>query len=204
MTSSAATRAHDSADPDVDAVGIDWGSGGIETQFGWSIQAVYQGFVRTAQTAVADVPGGPRGYQVLVAITTEEASSQLALAQRLGIDKTQMTYVIDALAAGGHVERQPHPRDRRIRQVVATDAGRALLATARVALGEVEDGLMRDLAPDERVALRRLLARVALSVGEPAGPAAEHADAARLEQPVAAPHRSRRPARRTPRDGEPS
>lgn len=204
MTSSAATRAHDRADPHVDASGIDWGSGGIETQFGWSIQAVYQGFVRTAQTAVADVPGGPRGYQVLVAITTEEASSQLALAQRLGIDKTQMTYVIDALAAGGHVERQPHPRDRRIRQVVATDAGRALLATARVALGEVEDGLMRDLAPDERVALRRLLARVALSVGEPAGPAAEHADAERLEQPVAAPHRSRRPARRTPRDGEPS
>ncbi|AJW79362.1 MarR family winged helix-turn-helix transcriptional regulator [Clavibacter michiganensis] len=184
--------------------GIDWGSGGIETQFGWSIQAVYQGFVRTAQTAVADVPGGPRGYQVLVAITTEEPTSQLALAQRLGIDKTQMTYVIDALAEGGHVERQPHPRDRRIRQVVPTDAGRALLESARVSLHDVEEALMRDLAPDERTALRRLLARVALGLGEPAGPAAEHADAERLEQPVAAPHRSRRPARRTTPDGEPA
>jgi DNA-binding MarR family transcriptional regulator len=202
MTSSTSTRDSDSAGPDVDASGIDWGSGGIETQFGWSIQAVYQGFVRTAQTAVADVPGGPRGYQVLVAITTEEPSSQLALAQRLGIDKTQMTYVIDALAEGGHVERQPHPSDRRIRQVVATDAGRALLASARVALHDVEEALMRDLAADERTALRRLLARVALGTGEPAGPAAEQSDAARLEQPVAAPHRSRRPARRTPRDGE--
>ncbi|RIJ11170.1 MarR family transcriptional regulator [Clavibacter nebraskensis] len=115
MTSSTPNRDRDSAGPDVDASGIDWGSGGIETQFGWSIQAVYQGFVRTAQTAVADVPGGPRGYQVLVAITTEEPTSQLALAQRLGIDKTQMTYVIDALAERGHVERQPHPSDRRIR-----------------------------------------------------------------------------------------
>ncbi|MFT2691264.1 MarR family winged helix-turn-helix transcriptional regulator [Clavibacter zhangzhiyongii] len=211
MTSSAATRAHDRVDPDEDASGIDWGSGGIETQFGWSIQAVYQGFARTAQTAVADVPGGPRGYQVLVAITTEEPSSQLALAQRLGIDKTQMTYVIDALAEGGHVERQPHPRDRRVRQVVPTDAGRALLATARVALGEVEDALMRDLAPDERTALRRLLARVALGIGEAPGAAsaaapsaADEPDAARLEQPVAAPHRSRRSARRTTRDGEPA
>jgi DNA-binding MarR family transcriptional regulator len=176
MTSSTPTRDPDSAGPDVDASGIDWGSGGIETQFGWSVQAVYQGFVRTAQGAVADVPGGPRGYQVLVAITTEEPSSQLALAQRLGIDKTQMTYVIDALAEGGHVERQPHPSDRRIRQVVATDAGRALLASARVALG----------------------------IGAAAGPAAEHADAERLEQPVAAPHRSRRPARRTTPDGEPA
>jgi DNA-binding MarR family transcriptional regulator len=194
--------ADDRTEPDVDASGIDWGSGGIETQFGWSVQAVYQGFVRTAQTAVADVPGGPRGYQVLVAITTEEPTSQLALAQRLGIDKTQMTYVIDALAEGGHVERQPHPSDRRIRQVVATDAGRALLASARVALHDVEEALMRDLAADERTALRRLLARVALGIGEPAGPAAEQSDAARLEQPVAAPHRSRRPARRSPRDGE--
>jgi hypothetical protein len=113
-----------------------------------------------------------------------------------------MTYVIDALAEGGHVERQPHPSDRRIRQVVATDAGRALLASARVALHDVEEALMRDLAADERTALRRLLARVALGAGEPAGPAAEQPDAARLEQPVAAPHRSRRPARRTPRDGE--
>jgi len=207
MTSSAATRDRADHDPDVDASGIDWGSGGIETQFGWSIQAVYQGFVRTAQAAVADVPAGPRGYQVLVAITTEEPSSQLALAQRLGIDKTQMTYVIDALAAGGHVERQPHPRDRRVRQVVPTDAGRALLATARVALGEVEDGLMGALAPDERTALRRLLARVALGIGDAAeaGPAtADEPDAARLEQPVAAPHRSRRPARRTTPDGEPA
>jgi DNA-binding MarR family transcriptional regulator len=186
---------------DADDSGIDWGSGGIETELGWSLQAFYQGFARTAQSAVADVPGGPRGYQVLVAITTEEPSSQLALAQRLGIDKTQMTYVIDALADGGHVERQPHPRDRRIRQVVPTDAGRALLATARVALRDVEDALMRDLGPDERTALRRLLARVALGAGDadaclPGGPP--------LEQPVAAPHRSRRPARRTTRDGEPS
>jgi DNA-binding MarR family transcriptional regulator len=210
MTSSASTRDRRRADPDEDASGIDWGSGGIETQFGWSIQAVYQGFARTAQTAVADVPGGPRGYQVLVAITTEEPSSQLALAQRLGIDKTQMTYVIDALAEGGHVERQPHPRDRRIRQVVPTDAGRALLATARVALGEVEDALMRDLAPDERTALRRLLARVALGIGDAAEAASEAAppaaepDAERLEQPVAAPHRSRRSARRTTPDGEPA
>ncbi|WP_435092187.1 MarR family winged helix-turn-helix transcriptional regulator [Clavibacter michiganensis] len=202
MSSSTSTR--DRGHADVDASGIDWGSGGIETQFGWSIQAVYQGFVRTAQAAVADVPGGPRGYQVLVAITTEEPSSQLALAQRLGIDKTQMTYVIDALAAGGHVERQPHPRDRRIRQVVPTDAGRALLATARVALGEVEDGLMGALEPDERIALRRLLARVALGIGEAAGPAAEPAETERLEQPVAAPHRSRRPARRTTPEGDPA
>lgn len=143
---------------------VDGEAGGIETELGWSLQAAYQGFSRTASGAVADVPGGPRGYQVLVAISTEEPSSQLALAHRLGIDKTAMTYVVDALENGGFVARRPDPRDRRIRQVLPTESGRALLAAARAALRDVEVRLMRDLSPGERVLLRRLLARVAHGV----------------------------------------
>jgi DNA-binding MarR family transcriptional regulator len=144
---------------------IDWTAGGIETELGWALPAMYQGFSRSASGAVAEVPGGARGYQVLVAITTEVPSSQLALAQRLGIDKTQMTYVIDALEAGGFVERRPAPDDRRIRQVHPTDDGRSLLASARIGLRDVEAVLMRDLTAHEQTQLRRLLARVALGAG---------------------------------------
>ena len=125
---------------------------------------MYQGFSRSAVNAVADVPGGPRGYQVLVAITTEPPTSQLALAQRLGIDKTQMTYVVDQLEAGGYVERRPDPRDRRVRQVHPTESGQSLLSSARVALRAVEGHLMRHLSADEQTRLRELLARVALGV----------------------------------------
>ncbi|WAP50783.1 MarR family winged helix-turn-helix transcriptional regulator [Arthrobacter sp. ATA002] len=145
---------------------IDWDAGGIETELGWALPAVYQGFSRSTIGAVAAVPGGPRGYQVLVAATTEEPSSQLALAHRLGIDKTQMTYVIDALEAGGFVKRCPDPNDRRVRQVYATDAGRSLLISARRALRDVENALMRHLTESEQTQLRRLLARVALGVGD--------------------------------------
>jgi DNA-binding MarR family transcriptional regulator len=172
---------------------IDWEAQGIETELGWSLQGMYQGFTRSATGAVADVPGGPRGYQVLVAVTTEEPSSQLALAHRLGIDKTQMTYVIDALETGGLVERRPDPADRRIRQVHPTDAGQSVLNTARVALADVEGVLMRDLSPDEQTQLRRLLARVALGAGNVESSIADARSA--LEQPVASPDRSRR---RTP------
>lgn len=143
---------------------VNWDGEGIETELGWSLQATYQGFSRTASGAVADVPGGPRGYQVLVAVTTEEPSSQLALAHRLGIDKTAMTYVIDALESAGLVERRPDPHDRRIRRVVSTEKGRALLTTTRAALRHVEVRLMRDLSPTERTQLRQLLARVAHGV----------------------------------------
>jgi DNA-binding MarR family transcriptional regulator len=122
---------------------------------------------------------------VLVATATEEASSQLVLANRLGIDKTQMTYVIDALEAGGFVERRPDPTDRRVRQVHPTDAGHTLLARTRRALRGAEGVLMRHLSADEQVSMRRLLARVALGAGGPgADPAFPH--------PLAVPERSRR------------
>jgi len=193
---------------------IDWGAGGIETELGWALPAMYQGFSRAATGAVADVPGGPRGYQVLVAVTTEQPSSQLALAQRLGIDKTQMTYVIDVLEAGGFVERRPDPSDRRIRQVLPTRAGRSLLAKARIALREVEGVLMRHLSDDEQTTLRHLLARVALgtadmatcAIDEPT-PTQTQADSEPrpdiqppFEHPRAAPERSRRTAPPTPTD----
>jgi DNA-binding MarR family transcriptional regulator len=169
---------------------IDWGAEGIETELGWALPVVYQGFSRSATGAVAGVPGGPRGYQVLVAITTEAPSSQLALAHRLGIDKTQMTYVIDALETGGFVTRRPDPSDRRIRQVHPTESGRSLLTSARVALRNVEGVLMRDLGADEQTQLRRLLARVALGAGDVESCVADMRSTA--EQPSASPERSRR------------
>jgi len=169
---------------------IDWTSDGIETELGWSLTAMYQGYSRAGSVAVADVPGGPRGYQVLVAIATEEPTSQLALAHRLGIDKTAMTYIIDALETDALVERRPDPRDRRIRQVHPTDAGRARLGTARIALRTVETTLMGGLTAAEQTQLRHLLAKAALGAGNAAAtlPAAPHDS----NLPVPAPERSRR------------
>jgi DNA-binding MarR family transcriptional regulator len=168
---------------------IDWEAGGIETELGWSVQAMSQGFSRIATGAVADVPGGPRGYQVLVAITTEDPASQLVLAQRLGIDKTAMTYVIDALEEASLVERRPDPRDRRIRRVLPTDQGRAVLTSARAALRAVEGTLLRALGSEEQTQLRRLLARVALDAGAVESCLGPVPGAGR---PAAAPHLSAR------------
>lgn len=188
------------SDRSLEPSGIDWEAGGIETELGWSLQAMSQGFSRIATGAVADVPGGPRGYQVLVAITTEAPTSQLVLAQRLGIDKTAMVYVVDALEGASLVERRPDPRDRRVRQVLPTAQGRALLAAARGALRGVEGVLMRTLSPEEQEQLRRLMARVALDSG-----AVESCIGvvAGTGQPVAAPYLSARRRRADARDTTP-
>lgn len=145
---------------------IDWSAQGIETELGWALNATYTGYTRTAISAVAAVPGGSRGYQVLVAITTETPSSQLALARRLSIDKNAMTSVIDALEGRGLVQRRPDPADRRAHQIIATDDGRRLLRKARSALHADEVELMQGLSTAEQTQLRHLLARVALTCGE--------------------------------------
>ncbi|WP_210492103.1 MarR family winged helix-turn-helix transcriptional regulator [Patulibacter sp. SYSU D01012] len=180
-------------DPDAPLPDIDWAAQGIETELGWALPVTYRAFSRLATGAVADVPGGPRGYQVLVAITTEEPTSQLALGHRLGIDKTQMTTVVDALESGGFAERRPDSRDRRVRQVHPTAAGRTLLDTARERLRGAEGVLLRHLEGDEQTQLRRLLARVALGAGEAEAAADGPPTAPPL--PVAAPQRSRRSSR---------
>lgn len=72
-----------------------------------------------------------------------------------------MTYLLDDLESDGLITRRPDPRDRRARQVVITDEGRARLQRAREALEVAEGRLLSALGDDDADQLRRLLARVA-------------------------------------------
>src|SRR5580704_12419308 len=95
---------------------------------GWGLAVVFRAYVKAADAVTDGIPGGHRGYQVLAAAARDESGSQAALAQRLGIDRTVMTYLLDDLEAADLVERQPDPADRRSRPVVATGHGREVLA----------------------------------------------------------------------------
>ncbi|MCI3244935.1 MarR family winged helix-turn-helix transcriptional regulator [Streptomyces spinosisporus] len=134
---------------------------GLDSDLGWSIRMVSAAFRRVATAAVEDLPGGPRGYLVLVALASGETPSQLALAQQVHLDRTVMTYLLDDLESDGLITRRPDPRDRRARQVVITDEGRARLQRAREALEVAEGRLLSALGDDDADQLRRLLARVA-------------------------------------------
>jgi DNA-binding MarR family transcriptional regulator len=88
------------------------------------------------------------------------------LAEQLGLDRSNITSVVDRLEAGGFITRQPHPEDRRVKLLALTDAGRALRAELDTALFQTVtlfDGLSRV----EQAELGALLAKIL-----------EHADAA--------------------------
>jgi DNA-binding MarR family transcriptional regulator len=149
----------------------------VESDLGWALGTVMRSYLRVADEAVAGVPGGARGYQVLSSAARGDRGSQLAMAQRLGVDRTVMTYLVDDLEKAGLVERKPDPADRRARRVLLTDAGRARLCDVERRMRKVEEHLLGPLEPTERRTLRTLLRRVALASGEHDGAACEAAEA---------------------------
>ena len=133
----------------------------LADDLGWGLGTVFRAYVKAAHDAVADLPGGPRGYQVLSAAAQGAVGSQLALAQHLGVDRTVMTYLLDDLEAARLIERRPDPADRRARRIVATQLGTELLATLNDRLRAAEAHLLAPLNPDARETFRaqvRLLA----------------------------------------------
>jgi DNA-binding MarR family transcriptional regulator len=81
------------------------------------------------------------------------------IAQTLSCEPSNITGIVDRLEARGLVERQPDPGDRRIKLVVATEAGRTASAELRESLDFAREPLAA-LAPAERTDLRDLLRRI--------------------------------------------
>ena len=147
--------------------------GALAGDLGWGLGVVLRAYAMAAHTAVADLPGGPRGYQILSAAAQGTVSSQLALAQHLGVDRTVMTYLLDDLEAAKLIERRPDPTDRRARRVVATQLGIELLATLNDRLRAAEADVLAPLDAEARETFRaqvRLLAIRADPLAPPNSP----------------------------------
>ncbi len=83
--------------------------------------------------------------------------TQQTLAAALEVSPRNVTSLVDALAASGHVSRDPHPDDRRAFLITLTERG----AEAAAAMAEDHEQLARDLfgaaSGDERAATGRAL-----------------------------------------------
>lgn len=137
----------------------------LTNDIGWALGTAFRAYLRSTGAEVQDIPGGPRGYQVLVMGSSPACSNQSTIANELGIDRTVMTYLLDDLERADLVVRRPDPADRRSRQVLLTDAGRAKLATVQSRLIQVERDLLGALTDDEAAAFKALLYRVAAGTG---------------------------------------
>jgi DNA-binding MarR family transcriptional regulator len=93
------------------------------------------------------------------------------LGARLGLRSASATALVDRLEAMGHVERRPHPSDRRRLVVVPTEHARREAAGALQPLIDGLDEVAAGMTEAEQEVVRRYLERAAAAMRDYRPPA---------------------------------
>ena len=117
---------------------------------GWALRTVLRDYLARADAVLATAPGGQHGYEILAAVSAGDYGTQISLANRLGIHRTVVTDRIDDLERAGMLQRHLSAADRRVRRLVITDAGRAVLTELSAGLEAAEEETLASLDEDDR------------------------------------------------------
>lgn len=99
--------------------------------------------------------------RVLWALQHGGAMTQQALAAALEVSPRNVTGLVDALEASGHVRRTPHPSDRRAVLVELSETARRTMAQMQRDHAELSATLLDAVEPGERAAVERGVAAIA-------------------------------------------
>lgn len=130
----------------------------------WHLGMILRGHQSRFAEAVAGIPCGVRGFQLLSTVVHHDPANQQALGGHLGIDRTVLTYLIDDLVQANLVERIPAPSDRRARKIIATAQGLETLKRLEGKVAQAEQELLAQLDESESCQLQELLAKLSLTV----------------------------------------
>jgi DNA-binding MarR family transcriptional regulator len=100
-------------------------------------------------------------YGVLELLGEGAQETQAAIADGLGVDRSQLVHVLDTLEKDGLIERKRDPHDRRRHAVSITADGKRQLLKLRSAVRELEESILEPLDEKTRIALHEALFRVA-------------------------------------------
>jgi DNA-binding MarR family transcriptional regulator len=102
----------------------------------------------------------PGQFGVLMLISGNPGLTQSALAQAIGIERSTMVAVIDALESKNLIKRNPSPVDRRSNALLLSDEGVNQIESLKTMVSAHEDRILTKLTRDERVQLIALLGKI--------------------------------------------
>ena len=105
--------------------------------------------------AFDDTPLTPARVRLLWDLAHSGPSTQHSLAARLEVSPRNITGLVDALEAGGYVQRSPHPSDRRSTIVSLSASARRMMTEMQREHAELTAELMSAVDPSDRPALER-------------------------------------------------
>jgi DNA-binding MarR family transcriptional regulator len=107
----------------------------------------------------------PRHVGMLTRLAANEGRSQQAVGELIGLNPTQMVFLVDELEDRGFVERRRNPADRRSYGLFLTDSGRDMLAKVQAEARAHQAALGGPLTATEQEQLTSLLRRLAAGQG---------------------------------------
>lgn len=135
--------------------------GGLERHAGYLVRRlqlwIFQDFVR----CMGDADIRPAQYSVLSVIAANPGLRQIALAQRLGIERARLVGLLDGLEERGLAERVASPRDRRSHALYLTPAGERFLEELRRRAAAHEANVAALLGAENRERLVAMLSVLA-------------------------------------------
>ncbi len=136
-------------------------------EFGFAFLLVQLGTLVAGQFREQLEPLGiePRHFGMLTRLAQNEGRAQQAIGELIGLNPTQMVFLVDELEDRGLVERRRNPADRRSYGLYLTDAGRDMLARVRAVAQTHQGALGSSLTGPEREQLTALLRRLAAEQG---------------------------------------
>ena len=126
----------------------------LTARLGFLLKHAQQRLYELTGAALAPYGVSGRELSVLLVLDALGPTSQQDAARRLGVDRTTMVALIDALEGKSVVVRRPYEEDRRRNVVEFTEHGYDLFTRARAASDEAERRFLDPLALDDAGAER--------------------------------------------------
>ncbi len=99
----------------------------------------------------------PGQYAILSCLWEDDGQTPRQLAERLSLDSSSITGILDRVEQKGLIQRQAVPRDRRTLQVVLTSKGRELEKPVNQAILDANQKVLSQLEEQDSEKLRKYL-----------------------------------------------
>lgn len=113
--------------------------------------------------ARSDLSLTPVQFAALSAINTHPGTDQATVAGLVAYDRATLGKVIDKLEERALLLRTTSPTDRRAKALELTDAGRAVLATARPLVQRLQPEILAGLSDQEKAVFLDLITKITLA-----------------------------------------
>jgi DNA-binding MarR family transcriptional regulator len=134
---------------------------------GFALLLVQLGFEAARQFGERLGPLGvePRHVGMLARLAENEGKAQQVIGELLGLNPTQMVFLVDELESRGFVERRRNPADRRSYALFLTPAGKDMLGKVSEVAQVHQAQIGKSLSSGEQEHLTELLRRLARDLG---------------------------------------